>query len=64
MVDPTLEDIRRRNAVIVHMIDKERMTMTAVAKWFAISKQRVQQIYVKEKLLPLIESEEKRSKDD
>ena len=64
MVDPTLEDIRRRNAVIVHMIDKERMTMTAVAKWFGISKQRVQQIYVKEKLLPLIESEEKRSKDD
>ena len=63
MVDPTLEDIRRRDAVIVHMIDTERMTMTAVAKWFGISKQRVQQIYVKEKLLPLIESAEKRSKD-
>ena len=30
MVDPTLEDIRRRDAVIVHMIDTERMTMTAV----------------------------------
>jgi hypothetical protein len=25
------------------------MTMTAVAKWFGISKQRVQQIYIKEK---------------
>ena len=63
MVDPTLEDIRRRDAVIVHMIDTDRMTMTAVAKWFGISKQRVKQIYVKEKLLPLIESAEKRSKD-
>ena len=63
MVDPTLEDIRRRDAVIAHMIDTDRMTMTAVAKWFGISKQRVQQIYVKEKLLPLIESAEKKRKD-
>jgi DNA-directed RNA polymerase sigma subunit (sigma70/sigma32) len=49
MVDPTLEDFRRRNAVIVHMIDNELRTMTAVAKWFGVSKQRVQQIYSKEK---------------
>jgi len=34
-----------RNAEMIRMIDKERMTMTAVAKWFGISKQRVQQIY-------------------
>tara|TARA_R100001377_G_scaffold35253_1_gene19444 strand:- start:339 stop:506 length:168 start_codon:yes stop_codon:yes gene_type:complete len=40
---------RRRNAEIVVMIDERRMTMTAVAKWFGISKQRVQQIYSKEK---------------
>ena len=40
---------RRRNAEIVIMIDENLMTMTAVAKWFAISKQRVQQIYIKEK---------------
>jgi DNA-directed RNA polymerase sigma subunit (sigma70/sigma32) len=31
------------------MIDERFMTMTAVAKWFGISKQRVQQIYRKEK---------------
>jgi hypothetical protein len=36
-------------AEIVHMIDNELMTMTAVAKWFGISKQRVQQIYSKGK---------------
>jgi hypothetical protein len=40
---------RRRNAEIVMMIDEQFMTMTAVAKWFGISKQRVQQIYIKEK---------------
>ena len=40
---------RRRNAEIVMMIDERLMTMTAVAKWFGISKQRVQQIYRKEK---------------
>tara|TARA_R110000803_G_scaffold44729_6_gene94611 strand:- start:914 stop:1081 length:168 start_codon:yes stop_codon:yes gene_type:complete len=40
---------KRRNAEIVQMIDENRMTMTAVAKWFAISKQRVKQIYDREK---------------
>ena len=38
-----------RNAEIIRMIDEHRMTMTAVAKWFGISKQRVQQICKKEK---------------
>jgi|TARA_R110002049_G_scaffold204654_3_gene375176 predicted DNA-binding protein (UPF0251 family) len=38
-----------RNAEIIRLIDDERMTMTAVAKWFRISKQRVQQIYKKAK---------------
>ncbi len=38
-----------RDAEIVRLIDKERMTMTAVAKLFGITKQRVQQIYRKEK---------------
>ena len=40
---------RRRNVEIVMMIDERLMTLTAVAKWFGISKQRVQQIYRKEK---------------
>jgi hypothetical protein len=40
---------RRRNAEIVKMIDDDLMTMTAVAKWFEISKQRVKQIYDREK---------------
>jgi DNA-directed RNA polymerase specialized sigma subunit len=35
-----------RDAEIVTMIDKERMTMTAVGKFWGISKQRVQQIYI------------------
>ena len=48
-----------RNSEIVRMIDEQHMTKTAVAKWFNISKQRVWQIYSREKLLPLIESEEK-----
>ena len=38
-----------RDTEIVRLIDKERMTMTAVAKLFGISKQRVQQIYRREK---------------
>tara|TARA_R110002110_G_scaffold9746_1_gene47655 strand:- start:466 stop:639 length:174 start_codon:yes stop_codon:yes gene_type:complete len=38
-----------RNAEIVRMIDKQHMTKTAVAKWFNISKQRVWQIYEREK---------------
>jgi|TARA_R110000751_G_scaffold21498_3_gene61642 DNA-directed RNA polymerase sigma subunit (sigma70/sigma32) len=38
-----------RNAEIVKMIDENRMTMTAVAKWFSISKQRVKQIYDRDK---------------
>lgn len=38
-----------RDAEIVRLIDKERMTMTAVAKLFGITKQRVQQIYRREK---------------
>jgi predicted cupin superfamily sugar epimerase len=39
-----------RNAEIVRMIDEHHMTKTAVAKWFNISKQRVWQIYSREKL--------------
>lgn len=38
-----------RDTEIVTMIDKERMTMTAVGKFWGISKQRVQQIYSREK---------------
>ena len=40
---------KMRNAEIVRMIDEQRMTKTAVAKWFNISKQRVWQIYSREK---------------
>tara|TARA_R100001369_G_scaffold31851_1_gene56418 strand:- start:8370 stop:8522 length:153 start_codon:yes stop_codon:yes gene_type:complete len=38
-----------RNAEIVRLIDEQKVTMTAIAKWFGISKQRVQQIYKREK---------------
>ena len=38
-----------RNKDIVWMIDENRMTKTAVAKRYNISKQRVQQIYNREK---------------
>lgn len=38
-----------RNRDIVWMIDENRMTKTAVAKRYNISKQRVQQIYKREK---------------
>tara|TARA_R110000751_G_scaffold4693_2_gene22674 strand:- start:1097 stop:1270 length:174 start_codon:yes stop_codon:yes gene_type:complete len=38
-----------RNTEIVRMLDEQRMTKTAVAKWFNISKQRVYQIYKREK---------------
>ena len=40
---------KMRDADIVDMIDRQRMTMTAVAKFWGISKQRVQQIYSREK---------------
>ena len=40
---------KMRNAEIVRMIDEHRITKTAVAKWFNISKQRVWQIYSREK---------------
>ena len=40
---------RTRNREIVRMIDKQHMTATAVARWFNISKQRVSQIYNREK---------------
>jgi len=38
-----------RNQEIVRLIDKQRMTKTAVAKRYNVSKQRVQQIYKREK---------------
>ena len=40
---------KMRNSEIVRMIDEQHMTKTAVAKWFNISKQRVWQIYSREK---------------
>ena len=40
---------KMRDLDIVDMIDRQRMTMTAVAKFWGISKQRVQQIYSREK---------------
>ena len=55
MVEPTWEALRlrdlfrRRDDLMVWMIDHELMTMTAVAKYFGISKQRVQQIHSREK---------------
>lgn len=47
MTDTVLK--KMRNAEIVRMIDEHHMTKTAVAKWFKISKQRVWQIYEREK---------------
>ena len=38
-----------RNSEIVRLIDEELMTKTAVAKLYKISKQRVWQIYRKDK---------------
>ena len=38
-----------RNAEIVRLIDEDKVTKTAVAKWYGISKQRVQQIYKRAK---------------
>ncbi len=38
-----------RNQEIVRLIDQQRMTKTAVAKRYNVSKQRVQQIYKREK---------------
>ena len=38
-----------RDQEIVRLIDEQHITMTAVAKWYGISKQRVQQIYKREK---------------
>ena len=50
MVELTFEEYsKRRNAEIIQMIDNDLMTMTAVAKYFGIPKQRVQQIYSREK---------------
>lgn len=46
MINPSKKD---RNTEIVRLIDKELKTKTAVAKMFGISKQRVQQIYKREK---------------
>ena len=40
---------QERNQEIVRLIDQQRMTKTAVAKRYNISKQRVQQIYKREK---------------
>lgn len=47
MVKDSLKTMR--NKEIVRMIDEEKMTMSAVAEWFNISRQRVQQIYLREK---------------
>jgi len=51
MVDEkTFEEwVKSRNTDIVQMIDEGRMTMTAVAKFYNISKQRVKQVYDREK---------------
>ncbi len=38
-----------RDLEIVKMVDNDRMTMTAVGKYWGISKQRVLQIYKREK---------------
>ena len=38
-----------RNKEIVRLIDEQKVTKTAIGKWFKISKQRVQQIYKEEK---------------
>lgn len=40
---------KMRDTEIVRMLDENHMTKTAVAKWFNISKQRVWQIYEREK---------------
>lgn len=44
-----MEFKKKRNKEIVRMIDEDMMTATAVGKWFNISKQRVSQIYNREK---------------
>jgi DNA-directed RNA polymerase specialized sigma subunit len=44
-----MEFKKKRNREIVRMIDEDLMTATAVGKWFNISKQRVSQIYNREK---------------
>jgi predicted DNA-binding protein (UPF0251 family) len=38
-----------RNAEIVRLIDEQRVTKTAAANWYGITKQRVSQIYKQEK---------------
>tara|TARA_R110000787_G_C13101162_1_gene412520 strand:+ start:286 stop:441 length:156 start_codon:yes stop_codon:yes gene_type:complete len=40
---------QRRDKEIVDMVDIEKRKMTAIAKWLNISKQRVHQIYTREK---------------
>ncbi len=39
--------MNERDEKIIQMIDDQRMTLTAVARFFGISKQRVFQIYQK-----------------
>ena len=46
MTDNVLKQMR--NQEIVRLIDEQKVTKTAVAKWFGITKQRVQQIYTRE----------------
>jgi len=47
---PTAMQFKKmRNKEIVRLVDKQHVTMTAIANWFGISKQRVQQIYSREK---------------
>ncbi len=40
---------KMRNAEIVRLVDEQRVTKTAVGKWFGLTKQRVYQIYKEEK---------------
>lgn len=44
--EPVLKELR--NKEIVRLIDEQKVTKTAIAKWFGITKQRVHQIYLRE----------------
>ena len=46
MTDNVLKEMR--NKEIVRLIDEQRVTKTAVARWLGITKQRVHQIYTRE----------------
>ena len=46
MTDNVLKEMR--NKEIVRLIDEQKVTKTAVAKWFGITKQWVHQIYTRE----------------